>query len=218
MLYMFFSQATSHSASPSFPKTTRTTKLLKSLWELKQRPNRICPTMRHDGFPRYVHQGAAASISLRSLNQKSDKEITESCGNPPEALPHNSWQSWQPCGFNYGTFYKPQWEKATGNAACTKDSSFSYHWNKKPGNGSGRQELGMDCAAEHVCNNYPGCVGGKELSRIKLALFPTALLISGEELKFSPLSSDRSACCTAVTHAVLGPSVGTCLFLARTAN
>jgi len=71
---------------------------------------------------------------------------------------------------------------------------------------------------DHAYNKDPGCVGGKELSSIKLAFFPTALLISGEELKFSTLSSDRSACCMAVTHAVLGPSVGTRLFLARTAN
>lgn len=91
MLYMFFSQATSHSAPPSFPKTTRTTKLLKSLWELKQRPNRICPTMRHDGFPRYVHQGAAASISdwdlwIRNQIKKSRNPVAIPLKHCPTTL------------------------------------------------------------------------------------------------------------------------------------
>lgn len=61
---------------------------------------------------------------------------------------------------------------------------------------------------DHTSNKDPGYVPDKELSNIKLAFFPTALLISGKELKIPPLSSDRLACCTAVTHVLLGPSVG----------
>lgn len=63
-------------------------------------------------------------------------------------------------------------------------------------------------SVDRTYNKDPGCVGDKELPNIKLAFFPTALLISGKELKISPLSSDRLACCTAATHVLLSPSVG----------
>lgn len=124
-------------------------KTVRVLRNLSKDQSGFVPQCNMTVFPKVCSlRGCSVYLRLRSLNQKSDKEIMESCGNPQKALPHNSWQSWQPWDFNHGTFYKPQWEKATGNAASSKDSFCSYHWNKEPESGSGREELGSCCAAE----------------------------------------------------------------------